>query len=163
MSPACSADERPQVTFYRRERSMGDIGPASGISILNDALLAALPDGVVAYAADGRGLFANEAAAELLGPSRDDLLLGCGWETVTAGQTREWEGSFDGPVGTERWLRVRQSRMSTQAGPVLLTVVSDVTERKQVEKTLSLSQASVEPMGSTSSPRGGRGTLQAGG
>jgi diguanylate cyclase (GGDEF)-like protein/PAS domain S-box-containing protein len=136
-----------------------NIEPESASGVLDGVLLASLPDGVVAYAADGRCLFANEAAARLLGVSQCDLLA-CDyvrldlwktrgvsdrvWETVAVGQTTSWEGTFNAPASGERWLRVRQSWMQTEAGLVLLISMSDLTERKEFEKTLSLSQASMD-------------------
>ncbi len=124
---------------------MGDLEPESGTAVLDGVLLASLPDGVVAYAADGRCLFANEAAAELLGVSRGDL-LSCHHAglDLAVGQATSWEGAFDGPAGGERWLRVRQSWVQTDTDLVRLILISDLTERKEFEKTLSLSQASMD-------------------
>jgi diguanylate cyclase (GGDEF)-like protein/PAS domain S-box-containing protein len=138
---------------------MGDDSARSRVGPFEAGLLAAVPDGVIAYSADGRCLFANEAAAELLGLSRDHLLShpydqltlwespsfkGRGREAVPLDEATTWEGSFDTPGAKARWLRLRQSWAQTEAGLVLLIVVSDITEYKQREKILSLSQASVD-------------------
>ena len=85
---------------------------AMGSCILDGAVLAAFPDGVLVYAADGRCLLANEAAGALLGVSREDLLsreydrldlwkspafAGCAWQSVPRGRASTWDGSVDVP------------------------------------------------------------------
>jgi diguanylate cyclase (GGDEF)-like protein/PAS domain S-box-containing protein len=137
----------------------GVVTAASDAAVFDRALLAALPDGVVVYAADGRCLFANEAATRLLGVSCHEFLAqdydrltlwkaldfsGCGLESIVAGKADIWEGPFSARGGMTRWLLVRRSWAQTLQGPVLLVVVSDLTARKKAEKTSSLSRASVE-------------------
>lgn len=130
-----------------------------GLLTLDQTLLDALPDGILAYEAGGRCCLANEAAARLLGVSREELLL---WgrevvglfdcsglltrteETMSTGRVTSWEGAFLSAERRTVWLQFRFSLLNVDSGAVLLVVFHDVTESKEAEEALRLTQASVD-------------------
>jgi diguanylate cyclase (GGDEF)-like protein/PAS domain S-box-containing protein len=134
-------------------------GITPGLLAFDAALLDALPDGILAYGANGCCLLANQTAADLLGVPREELLRtgrdGSGLfdcsglcaraeETVTAGHVTSWEGSLVSPQADTVWLHFRFSMLGAGPGAVLLVVFHDVTDTKRVEGALRLTQASVD-------------------
>lgn len=126
---------------------------------LDQALLDALPDGILAFGPDGGCRLANQAAAELLGVPRRELLkkgrdgvrlfncpglCSCAEETVATGRVTSWVGSFLSARAERVWLHFRLSLLGGGPEAVLLLIFHDVTDRKEVEDTLRLTQASVD-------------------
>ena len=114
-------------------------------AIFSEALLSALPDGVVTYAADGQCQSANRAAAELLGVPlerllsqnfrgirswKDSGLLGRAEETMETGVSQQWETLFTSTAGKSLWLHFRLERVDLAGGPALLVIFADISERK---------------------------------
>jgi diguanylate cyclase (GGDEF)-like protein/PAS domain S-box-containing protein len=139
---------------------MGGSGDPSGLGGLGDwllppaAVLEGLPDAVVAAGRDGRILFANALAEELFGYARSEL-LGQPVQMLWPERVREqYRRSMEQYVSTENPLRfetaVRGLRrdgsefigemswgiVETTAGPVLLAVGRDVSERRAGESRL---------------------------
>ena len=139
---------------------MGGSRDPSGLGGLGDwllppaAVLEGLPDAVVAAGRDGRILFANALAEELFGYARSEL-LGQPVQMLWPERVREqYRRSMEQYVSTENPLRfetaVRGLRrdgsefigemswgiVETTAGPVLLAVGRDVSERRAGESRL---------------------------
>jgi diguanylate cyclase (GGDEF)-like protein/PAS domain S-box-containing protein len=139
---------------------MGGSRDPSGLGGLGDwllppaAILEGLPDAVVAAGRDGRILFANALAEELFGYARSEL-LGQPVQMLWPERVREqYRRSMEQYVSTENPLRfetaVRGLRrdgsefigemswgiVETTAGPVLLAVGRDVSERRAGESRL---------------------------
>lgn len=139
---------------------MGRSRDPSGLGGLGDwllppaAVLEGLPDAVVAAGRDGRILFANALAEELFGYARSEL-LGQPVQMLWPERVRErYRRSMEQYVSTENPLRfetaVRGLRrdgsefigemswgiVETTAGPVLLAVGRDVSERRAGESRL---------------------------
>jgi diguanylate cyclase (GGDEF)-like protein/PAS domain S-box-containing protein len=139
---------------------MGGSRDPSGLRGLGDwllppaAILEGLPDAVVAAGRDGRILFANALAEELFGYARSEL-LGQPVQMLWPERVREqYRRSMEQYVSTENPLRfetaVRGLRrdgsefigemswgiVETTAGPVLLAVGRDVSERRAGESRL---------------------------
>ena len=122
---------------------------------LNRALLAALPEGVFVYAADGECRSANEAASRLLGIPHHRLLkqnlreidfwktsglLDVAEETLNTGSARRLDTPYPPDSIASRWLEVRFTRVSLEGEATLLIFLSDVSERKAAEEALRASE-----------------------
>jgi PAS domain S-box-containing protein len=128
-------------------------------AIPDSVLLASVPVGVLTYQADGRCTSANEAAAEVLGISRDRLLEQnfrtlSSWRDsgllAHAEATLQHDHPFDGRLsvtttsGRDLCLEWRLRRIDLDTAAALLVVFEDVTERDRAEKALRLTQLSVD-------------------
>ena len=128
-------------------------------AIFSEALLSALPDGVVTYAANGQCQSANRAAADLLGVPlekllsqnfreihswKDSGLLRRAEETMETGVSQQWETLFTSTAGKTLWLHFRLERVDLAGGPTLLVIFADISERKALEESLQLTQFSVD-------------------
>lgn len=117
------------------------------------AIVETAQEGIVATAADGSTLFANDKLAQILGLSLDELyrqdalaLLRPDTPTEASGTSAEgehrpaeYETAYDHPDGNERILSVSSSRLETDGHDVnlgMLSMVSDVTVARQLESTL---------------------------
>ncbi len=115
------------------------------------ALVDSAPDAIIAHNPDGRILYANRGAAELLGYSAEQLLelQPYGWlaPEVMSGAPRRIETILhDGRLTfASRALRsdgstipteVRSRRVDTSFGPLIVAVIRDVTERVETQRTL---------------------------
>jgi diguanylate cyclase (GGDEF)-like protein/PAS domain S-box-containing protein len=138
----------------------GHVAPRNGDEPLDELLLApaaileGLPDAVVAAARDGRIVFVNALAEELFGYPREELLgkpVGTLWpERLRERYTRNVQLYFatEHPLrfSTEAWgLRRDGSEfvgemswgiVETIAGPLLLAIGRDITERRAAEGRL---------------------------
>ena len=118
-----------------------------------------MPVGVLTYQADGRCTSANEAAAEVLGISRDRLLEQnfrtlSSWRDsgllAHAEATLQHDHPFDGRLsvtttsGMDLCLEWRLRRIDLDTAAALFVVFEDVTERDRAEKALRLTQLSVD-------------------
>jgi len=128
-------------------------------AVFNQALLSALPDGVITYAADGRCRSANQVAAELLGVPlervlgrnfreisswKDSGLLARAEETLRTGSPQRWETYFTSTAGKSLWLHFRLERVDLAGEPTLLLIFADISERKCMEESLQLTQFSID-------------------
>jgi len=118
------------------------------------AVLEGLPDATVASARDGRILFVNALAAELFGYEREDLVgrhVSTLWpERVRARYTRNMELYFaiEHPLrfstevaglrrdGSEFVGEMSWGIIDTAAGPVLLAIGRDISDRRRAETRL---------------------------
>ncbi|HVS89969.1 MAG TPA: ATP-binding protein [Candidatus Acidoferrum sp.] len=119
-------------------------------------LLEAAPEGIIGVAEDGRIRFVNAQAETLFGYSREQL-LGQPVESLipqrlVEGHVKKRETYLRAPRtrpmgagaelygrkkdGTEFPVDVSLSYVETQEGPLVLSIVRDITDRKQVEQTL---------------------------
>jgi PAS domain S-box-containing protein len=103
-------------------------------------VLEAIPDGIVVADRDGRVVFVNRQVEGLSGFTRDEL-LGRRIETLVPAIRRDVpERQRDVRLlrrdRTEVPVDIALSPMDGSAGPVFLTVVRDVTERREVELRL---------------------------
>lgn len=127
--------------------------------IPTDLLLATLPTGVTTYGADGRCESANDAAAELVGVTRDALLqqnfrqlpswrasglLAHANEVLSSGAPFEGELPVTTSGGRELYLNWRLRRITVHGRPLLLAVFDDVTDRRKTEDALRLMELSVD-------------------
>lgn len=126
---------------------------------LEAAVLEALPDGVLLYDSDGRCLLANSSAARLLDVSRSQLHAD-GWAALRldersdlekklicalrAGRPGLWEGPFLCAKGRTRWLRFGLQPVGEPGSLGVLVAVSDISDRREAESLLRLTQASVD-------------------
>jgi diguanylate cyclase (GGDEF)-like protein/PAS domain S-box-containing protein len=139
------------------EGRMGGLGEQSGLGdnwLLAPAILEGLPDAVVAAGRDGRIVFVNALAEQLFGYPRDEL-VGQPVQTLWPERVRElYIRNMEMFFATERPLRfetaVRGLRRDgsefigemswgvaeTSAGPVLLAVGRDISERRAAEMRL---------------------------
>jgi diguanylate cyclase (GGDEF)-like protein/PAS domain S-box-containing protein len=122
-------------------------------TIFSEALLSALPDGVMTYAADGRCQSANKAATDLLGVPRETLLdqnfrelepwraaglLERADETIRTGLSQQWETNYTSTAGKALGLHFRMDRVDLAGEPTLLVIFADISERKEAAEALSL-------------------------
>ena len=120
-------------------------------AVFNQALLSALPDGVVTYGADGQCRSANQAATDLLGVPlahlltqnfrvisswQDSGLLARAEEVTRSGIPERWETHFTSTAGKSLWLDFRLERVDLGGEPTLLLIFADISERKQAEVAL---------------------------
>ena len=134
-------------------------GERDAEAIFNGALLSALPDGVITYAADGQCRSANRAATGLLGVPlerlltqnfreisswRDSGLLARAEETLRTGGSQQWETYFTSTAGKRLWLQFRLERVDLAGKLTLILILTDISERKQMEESLRLTQFSVD-------------------
>jgi PAS domain S-box-containing protein len=122
------------------------------------------PDGiVVSSVSEGRVIEANEAMLRILGRSRDNVIgrtvtdLGI-WRdafehkamvalpAMTPGGIRQYEHALSTPAGEKRDLLARTARIDLQGEAVLLSVVSDITERRRVQRLLEESEQRLAKM-----------------
>ncbi|MFZ1377093.1 MAG: PAS domain S-box protein [Geothrix sp.] len=118
----------------------------------NEQLLATMPIGAVAYDGEtGRCLLANEAIAQVVGGTRDQLLqqsfrdLGA-WRTsgllemaervLASGVDEQLEVRLTSTFDKEVWLAAAFSTFSSQGRRILLALCTDVSERKEGEQAL---------------------------
>jgi PAS domain S-box-containing protein len=125
-------------------------------AVSSQALLAALPDGVITYGADGHCRSVNQAAADLLGLSlegllgqnfheisswKDSGLLARAEETMRTGIACRWETPFTSTADKSLWLDFRLERVDLAGAPTLLLIFSDISERIHAQKDLRESEA----------------------
>jgi len=115
------------------------------------ALVDSALDAIIAHHADGRILYANRGAAELLGYTAEQLieLPPYGWvasDEMAAAPRRIESILHDGRLtfasrarradGSTLPTEVRSRRVDTSFGPVIVAVIRDVTERVETQRTL---------------------------
>jgi len=117
------------------------------------AIVETAQEGIVATAADGSTLFANDKLAQILGLSLEELyqrdvraLLRTDAPAEESGTSAEgedgranYESTYAHPDGNERILSVASSRLETDGDDIglgMLYMVSDVTVARQAETTL---------------------------
>jgi diguanylate cyclase (GGDEF)-like protein/PAS domain S-box-containing protein len=117
------------------------------------AIVETAQEGIVATAADGSTLFANDKLAQILGLPLDELYRQDVWALLRPDELTEASGTsadgedgpaeyvttYDHPDGNERILSVSSSRLETDGHDVnlgMLFMVSDVTVARQLESTL---------------------------
>jgi len=128
-------------------------------SLLADFMTHHLSTGVIVYLRDGQCHYANEAAAELLGVPLKKLILenifhsrsGDGAEmlslgrgTLETGESRECEISIAHESGKWRHAAIRFSLVSFAEDHALVATLSDVTEQRTAEKSVSFLEFAVE-------------------
>jgi len=139
-------------------------GPSAGephaaiVKVLGEALLAATPRGILAYGADGRCLWANEAVAglaqmpleRLMSTSLQDL-AGLGeclareaYGTLSTGAQNRCRAELPGGVGGPVWVDCQLTRIQLNGEPCLLLIIEDVSEQHRTEEFLWLTQISVD-------------------
>jgi two-component system sensor histidine kinase/response regulator len=134
-------------------------GESAQEAVFSQALLSALPDGVITYGADGQCRSANQAAADLLGVPltrllaqnfrnisswKDSDLLARAEETMRAGRPQQWESYFTSTAGKSLWLHLRVDRIDLAGEQTLVLILTDISERKRLEESLRLTQLSVD-------------------
>lgn len=121
-------------------------------------LTACSPVGIFLADVEGRCTYANPRLLSLLGLTLEDM-LGKGWAQAVHPSDREWvftewsdcavqghecyqEYRFQTPQGLVRWVQARTSPMRSEQGELLghVGTVEDITERKQAEEALRLSE-----------------------
>jgi diguanylate cyclase (GGDEF)-like protein/PAS domain S-box-containing protein len=128
--------------------------PLDDLLLASWAILEALPDAVVAASKDGRIVFVNDLAENLFGYTADELIgepVATLWpERVREQYTRNMRLYFATAhpmrFSTEAWGRRRDGSefvgemswgiVQTNAGPLLLAVGRDISERRVVENRL---------------------------
>jgi PAS domain-containing protein len=133
--------------------------PRNGRSAPADALLSALPVGVLTYDATGQCESANEAASALLGVPHDVLLkqnfhriscwLACGLvapaeETLRSGRPFHTEVAMTTSAGRDVVLDWRFQPFGRNGQSGLLVVFADLTERDRMRDSLSLMRFSLD-------------------
>jgi len=133
-------------------------GGASAPGALSEAILQTVAQGVVAYGEDGRCLWANESAVRISGKSKGAIMgnplsetraLGPGLRqdaqaASATGFPREKEIKLTGVRGVEVWVERRVLRANLDDGPCIVVVLDDVTDWRQREESLRLTQFSVD-------------------
>ena len=114
-------------------------------AVFDCALLSALPDGVIAYSADGQCRSANEAAGRLLGLPCERLLeqnfreidfwktsglLDLAEETMRTGSPRRQDTPYSPAPNESRWLEVRLTRVDIDGEATLLVTLADAGEQR---------------------------------
>jgi diguanylate cyclase (GGDEF)-like protein/PAS domain S-box-containing protein len=135
-------------------------------AVPNRALVAALPDGVIMYSADGQCRSANEAAAERLGIPRAQLLkqdlrqnsvwkasglLDLAEETMRTGHQNRWAPALTGEPDTSSWLEFSLSRVDLDGEATLLVVIADIREHRGAEETLRAAEERYRELADTTS------------
>lgn len=149
-----------------------DDPPVDAVLLALWAILEGLPDAVVAAARDGRIVFVNERAEQLFGYARDELIgrpVSALWpERVREQYSRNMRLYFTTAhplrFSTEAWgLRRDGSEFAgemswgivqTSAGPLLLAVGRDISERRAAEKRLRALRAMGERALAGADPQG---------
>ena len=126
-------------------------GASAPDAVCDHALLAALPEAVVAYSADGHCRWANAAAGKLLGVSRECLLeqnfreipfwkasglLHLADETLRSGRPHHLDTPCPSDSDESRWLDFRLARVELDGKFSLLVILADATDCKRVEEDL---------------------------
>lgn len=133
----------------------GKKGNSAPEVVLESALLAALPHGVLTYSVEGECKSANEASANLLGIPRERMLrqnfreipvwknsglLELAEETMRTGRPRRLDTPYIPDSDVSRWLDFRLTRVSMHGEANLLVILEDVTEHKRAEELLRASE-----------------------
>ncbi|HEY0864423.1 MAG TPA: PAS domain S-box protein [Lacunisphaera sp.] len=122
------------------------------------AILRSAPVGVIAYAANGRAVIANEAAARIIGTDvagvlqqdfrqipawREQGLLAAAERALASGQEVGHSGRYVSSFGRNLWLEVRFVPFSYAGEQHLLLLVTDETERRRILDDLRLMDTAV--------------------
>jgi PAS domain S-box-containing protein len=120
-----------------------------------EAILNAVPVGIITYDKTGQCLSANQAAARILGGSVADLLqtnlfalppsvpsdvLAAAEETLRTGKSMEREIRATTSFGRQVWLRTHFERFLDEGEERLLLVFQDIMEDKRIEEELRSSR-----------------------
>jgi PAS domain S-box-containing protein len=105
------------------------------------AIYEGVADAILVHTPDGRVVDANPAAVSLLGRPLDELRGAAVGELLTrageeAEEGAEWEARALRPDGTARDVAVTRTRMAVERRPHAVTLVHDITPRKQAEARL---------------------------
>lgn len=121
----------------------------------NELILESSPLGILTFAATGECQTVNDAAVEIVGGSREQMLvqnfreipswresglLAAAEETLATGDRRSLEAHLATTFGREVWLEAHFARFSADGEPHLLMEIGDATERIQIEAALRASE-----------------------
>jgi PAS domain S-box-containing protein len=122
----------------------------------NRGLVENLPDYIVVYGSDGKILYVNPASARLLGYDADKLVgtplllyiaEGCRDEVVSriaerrkGGEVSPYEINLILSDGRQRTVIVKGTPIQYHDNPVVLLLLIDITERKQMDEALKMSE-----------------------
>jgi PAS domain S-box-containing protein len=128
---------------------------AKELSIFNQAIVDCSPVGISVFRADGRCVVANDALANILGgtvdqlrerdfqklgPWRESGLVDDADEVLATGKHRQREVHVVSSFGKEVWLNCRLSRFIYGGQPHLLAMADDISQLKETETQLRTSE-----------------------
>ncbi len=118
---------------------------------LNQRIIGSTDLGITAYRASGECVLANEASAQMVGGSREDVLrqnfhrirswqtsglLEAAREALRSGEIVRREVQTRSSFGRRIWMDCRFASFTLEGEPHLLVLTDDITERKQMEEQL---------------------------
>ncbi|MBI5374890.1 MAG: PAS domain S-box protein [Candidatus Schekmanbacteria bacterium] len=127
----------------------------------NEKLITKSSVGIYAYRSDGQCVLANDAAAKIVGASKEQLLqqnfrvidswkssgiLQSAEKTLETGTDSRSEFHFVTTFGKEAWFNCHFSRFILNNEPYLLLIIDDLTEKKKMEEEIQKA-AKLESLG----------------
>jgi PAS domain S-box-containing protein len=121
----------------------------------SDLILESSPLGILTFAASGKCQTVNDAAAEIVGGTREQMLaqnfreisswresglLAAAEEALATGERRSLETHLSTTFDKQAWVEVHFARFTAGGDPHLLLVAGDATRRKEAEAALRASE-----------------------
>lgn len=125
----------------------------------NNKIISESTLGIIVYSGSGECVLANEAAARIVGATREQMLaqnfrqirswqksglLDAALRTLESGENQNIESHLVTSYGKEVWIKCDFVELTREGKPHLLLILTDVSEFRQAEQALSIAKMEAE-------------------